>query len=136
MTIYEFYRAKFAPTLDMLLQSTITKTEGTVYELPYKCTTLYDIVRKLGFTYQKADNKSIILESYRIVAWRYEYLRKTEKLRAEGYLIICLDETWFDSNETVRKVWADSTKNCSVSTLMSRGKKVVICHAKFVVIVL
>ena len=69
------------------------------------------------------------MESYKIVAWRYEYLRKIEKFRAESYLIICLDKTWFDSNETVRKFWADSTKNCSVSAPVSRGKKVVICHA-------
>ena len=69
------------------------------------------------------------MASYRIVARRYEYLRKIEKLRAEGYLIIYLDETCFDSNETVRKLWADLTKYCSVSAPVSRGKRVVICHA-------
>ena len=44
-------------------------------------------------------------------------------------MIIYLNETWYDSNETVRKLWADSTKNCSVSAPVSRGKRVVICHA-------
>ena len=63
------------------------------------------------------------MESYRIVACRYEYLRKIEKLRAEGYLIICLDETWFDPNETVTKLWADSTKNCSAAKCVQEERE-------------
>ena len=62
---------------------------------------------KLGFQFQAADNRQVIMECRRIVAWRYEYLRKIEKLRSEGYLIVYIDETWFDSHDTTRKIWSD-----------------------------
>ena len=56
----------------------------TSYEFTYGRTTLYHLLKKLGFAYQKTDNRKIIMEAPRIVAWSWEHLRKIEKFRAEN----------------------------------------------------
>ena len=52
------------------------------------------------------------MENSRIVAWRGEYLRQIEKYQSESYLIVFLNETWFDSHDKVRMVWSDDTEKC------------------------
>ena len=57
------------------------------------------------------------------------FLRKIRKLRAEGYTPVYLDETWFDSHETVSRLLSDGSKSCSLRGPVSRGKRIVIAHA-------
>ena len=40
-----------------------------------------------------------------------------------------LDETWFDSHETVSRLLSDGSKSCSLHGPVSRGKRIVIVHA-------
>ena len=40
-----------------------------------------------------------------------------------------LDETWFDSHETVSRLLSDGSKTCSLRGPVSRGKRIVIGHA-------
>ena len=68
------------------------------------------------------------MESPRIMVWRWEFLRKIRKLRAEGYTPVYLDETWFDSHETVSRLLSDGSKSCSLRGPVSRGKRIVIAH--------
>ena len=128
-TIYGFYREKTAPTIDTLYEKLIDISKDTDYEFPYKRTALYQLVKKLGFEYKQCDKRSVIMESMTIVAWRYKYLLEIEKYRSQGYLIVYLDETWFDSHDTVKKIWTDCTKESALSAPVSKGKRVVICHA-------
>ena len=44
---------------------------------------------------------------------------------SEGYLIIYLDETWFNFHDTARMVWCDKTEKCILLAPPSKGKKVV-----------
>ena len=64
-------------------------------------------------------------------AWRYKYLLEIAKYRAQNYLIVYLDETWYNSHDTVQKIWTDSSKesNLYLSAPVSKGKTAVICHA-------
>ena len=39
-----------------------------------------------------------------------------------------LDETWFDSHETVSRLLSDGSKRCSLRGPVSRGKRIVIAH--------
>ena len=50
-------------------------------------------------------------------------------MRAEGYTPVYLDETWFDSHETVSRLLSDGSKSCSLRGPVSRGKRIVIAHA-------
>ena len=61
-------------------------------------------IKGFGFKYQKADNYKVLLETPRIVAWRWEYIRQIEKHLPEGFLIVYLNEIWFDSHDTARMV--------------------------------
>ena len=94
----------------------------TSYEFTYGRTTLYHLLKKLGFAYQKTDNRKIIMEAPRIVAWRWEHLRKIEKFRAENYVVVYLNETQFDSRDTARVIWSDNTVKCSLPAPPSKKK--------------
>ena len=69
------------------------------------------------------------MKSPRLAAWRYKYLIKVQKYHEDSYLIVYLDETWFVLHDTVRMLWSDGTKSCSLSGPPLRGKRIVICHA-------
>ena len=62
------------------------------------------------------------------MAWQWEFLRKIRKLRAEGYTPVYLDETWFDSHDTVNRLLSDGSKSCSLRRPVSRGKRIVFAH--------
>ena len=42
---------------------------------------------------------------------------------------VYLDETWFDSHETVSRLLSDGSKSCSLRGPVSRGKRIVTGHA-------
>ena len=81
------------------------------------------LLKKLGFEYQKQDNWILNMETPRTVTWRLDYLRKIEKFWAENYVIIYLDETWFDSHVSLIMIWSDNTAKCSLSARSSEGKR-------------
>ena len=47
-------------------------SKGTDYEFCYKHKSLYHL--ELGFKYKKCDKHSVIMESMKIVGWRYKHL--------------------------------------------------------------
>ena len=69
------------------------------------------------------------MESPRIMAWHWEFLRKIRKLRAEGYTPVYLDETCFDGHEAVSRLLSDGSKSCFLRGPVSRGKRIVVAHA-------
>lgn len=128
-TIYGFYRKKLAPSLEDIYDKLIEDSKNTDFEFPYAKTTLYHIIKHLGFQYKKTNNKKVLMESTRIVEWRYRYLEKIKKYRDEGYHIVYLDETWYDSHEVSKMMWEDGNKECHLSAPPSKGKRIVIVHA-------
>ena len=98
-TIYNFYKNKTTPSIDVLHIKLKGLSTERHYALFYGRTTLYHLLKRLDFKYQKADNHKVLMEAPSIVAWRWEYLRQIEKHPSEGYLIVYLDETWFDSHD-------------------------------------
>ena len=129
-TIYEFYtRQEICSTLDMLLEKIQERTKGEDYEFPYGKTWLSKLVKSLGFCYCRSNNREVLMESPRIMAWRWEFLRKIRKLRAEGYTPVYLDETWSDSHVTVSRLLSDGSKSCCLRGPVSGGNIIVIAHA-------
>ena len=70
------------------------------------------------------------MESARLISRCYEFLRKINKLRSEGYLPIYIYETWYDTHNTIKKMWSDGSAKCQVSKFASKGRRVVIYHAR------
>lgn len=73
-TIHGFWFEKQLPTLDKIL-SRINTTEG----LPqFTRTTLYSLLRQMGFKYQQRSRNSAMIERDEIVVWRRNYLEHKE----------------------------------------------------------
>ena len=128
-TVYEFYDHKRAPTVQMIFQKVKEKTEGTDYAFPYELTSLKKLLKMIGFHFCKTNNRTVLMEIPRIAARRYEYLRKIRKLRAKGFLPVFIDETWYDTQDVVKKAWSDNSGRCNVSKFISKGKRIITCHA-------
>ena len=77
--MYNFYKNKTASTIDALYEKLKEILTGMHYEFPYGRTTLYYLLKKHDFKYLKADNHKVLMETPRIVAWRWKYLQQTEK---------------------------------------------------------
>lgn len=123
--VYNFYKENKVPTLEKI-QEKLKDYDN--YE--YQClATLRAVLMDCGFKYKKIDGRMVIMESHRIVVLRQEYLRKIKEYRQQNRDIIYLDETWFDTHDVVRYGWVDESKNCSLSTPCSRGKRIIILHA-------
>ena len=69
------------------------------------------------------------METDHIRIQRYKYLKKIQEYREKGYIVVYLDQTWFDSHETVKRSWSDNTKQTRLNAPVSKGKPIVVCHA-------
>lgn len=122
--IYKFYKKGQPPTISELLQHL-----QNISSFPYKETMLRSLVKKLGFRFRTLNKRRVIMESSRIVSWRYKYLHRLHQLRSQGYDVVYLDETWFDTHDTVKKGWDDGTCGCAINVPVSRGKRIMVLHA-------
>lgn len=102
--MYDFYANKVFPTIDVLKQ----KLEENVPDFPTMSrTTLWKILKSIGFRFRKLNRKPVLMESASVAASRHAYLRKIRKLRAEGYKIFYSDETWCGQNHTKHYGWQE-----------------------------
>lgn len=91
--------------------------------------TLRIFVQKIGFKHKTIDKRQVIRESRRLTMWRYNYLKKIEEYRNQKRPVIYLDETWFDTHDTVKKGWTDGSNRCRLDVPSNRGKRIIILHA-------
>lgn len=90
---------------------------------------LRTFLRKIGFFYKTISKRQVIMESRKISEWRARYLKEIHEIRKKNLPIIYLDETWFDSHDTVNKGWTDGSGKCAMNVPPSRGKRIIILHA-------
>ena len=98
-TVHEFYREKKYPTLDMLL---VAVREKRIFS--GERTTLWKILRKMGFKHKKMNDKRYIYEQARIIVQRHKYLRRLRRNRREHKPVVYLDETWANACDGVEKM--------------------------------
>lgn len=123
--IYSLYQSEVVPTLDKLKK----KLEEDETNINISRATLHRVVCKMGFKYRKIDKKQVVMESQRLRTWRFNYLQAIKRYRLDNRSIIYLDETWFDTHDTVSKGWVDSTQNCRTKAPSNKGKRITILHA-------
>jgi hypothetical protein len=75
----------------------------------FKRTTLFVLLKELGFVYEKRGNKAIMIERDDIISWRHKYLVQIKKFRNERRNIYNTDESWVNAGITVSKGWKDTT---------------------------
>lgn len=123
--IHEMYAVrKEVPTLTKLLTELkidINFTGGR--------TTLWKIIRQIGFRFKKCGSKrKILMERYDIVAWRHRYLNTMQQNRIEGRPVVFLDETYIHASYSVQKCWQIEGEEGVLKT-DSAGARWIIVHA-------
>lgn len=124
-TVYVMYSENILPSVRLLHQRLASDNSGINCCLK----TLYNSMKYMGFHFKKIDKRKAIMESYRLRKWRHEYLVTIKRYRDEQRPIIYLDETWFDTHDTVSKSWTDGSQHCNVDLPGTRGKRIIILHA-------
>lgn len=74
------------------------------------CTTLFHLLKKIGFKYQKDDNRRSLMEKPNVQHLRFLFLKKYIENEEKGpnkKQCIFLDETWIFQNGTARRSWQD-----------------------------
>ena len=123
-TVHEFYSEKKYPTMDSLL---LAVKEKGIFSGEH--TTLWRVMRKMGFKYKKVNDKRYVYEQPRIIVWRHEYLRRG------GRLVIYLDETWANARDGVEKIWVEEDPRAIGGTKggihkpSGKGSRLIILHA-------
>ena len=114
--------------MDSIHAKLIKISKDTDYEFRYKHTSLYHLPQNLGFKYKKFDKPSVIMKNMEIVSWSYKYLLEIVKYRTQNYPIVYLDESWYDSHGTAKKMWYEFSKVSNLSAPVIKRKRVAICH--------
>lgn len=90
--VHSFFRRREIPNIDKILEE--VNGDET---LPNFCrTTMYNMLRELGFRFRKRERQSILLERDDIVLWRRDYIRKIRQYQSENRPIYYTDETWIE----------------------------------------
>lgn len=123
--VHGFYANNFVPTLTDIYKKVTTSDVG----FKYCRTTLWSLLKKLGFTYGRLDDRKVIMQSPRLLQLRDKYLNEIQIHRSQGKQIIYLDETWYDTHDTLKKGYRDESGKCVTNAPCSRGKRLIILHA-------
>ncbi|XP_039285343.1 uncharacterized protein LOC120351576 [Nilaparvata lugens] len=123
--VHDFYKTeKVVPTIRKLLPIVQNKIH-----FPWRESSLRKVLKSIGFKWRKCRSKRrILIEKPEIVNWRYKYLIEMKALRETGREIFYLDETWIDSNITVKKCW-QSDEIFGVQENYSAGNRLIVLHA-------
>ena len=61
------------PTVHVIYKKLKEIYAGISYEFPYRQTTLYHLLKRLSVEHRKTDNRQVIMETFQIILWRWEY---------------------------------------------------------------
>lgn len=133
--IHAFFFRNEIPTLDKIC--TVVNSDP---DLPnFSRTTLYRLLNHIGFTYEKRNRNSCLIDREEIILWRRRYLRAIRRYRAEGKCIYFMDETWVNAGHTKEKVWQDAAVTSSKDAFLKglstglknpsgKGKRLIVVH--------
>ena len=128
-TIHDFYEKKEYPTLKKLLS--VLREKGLFRG---HRTTLWKLLRRIGFTYKKVQDKRYVYEQPRIIEWRHKYLRRMRKSRSENQPVVFLDETWVNAHDGRERTWIEVDQETGgtkggVRKPSGKGTRLIILHA-------
>ena len=86
-TIYSFKRKNHAPTVHVIYKELKEISAGKSYESPYRRTTLYHLLKRLSFEHRKTDNRQVIMETFQIIVWRWEYFWKIQARKLCNFVL-------------------------------------------------
>ena len=116
-TIHEYYTQKEYPTLESLLAQLKNRDVFRGGR-----TTLWLILREMGFRYRKHENKRYIYEQPRVIQQRHDYLRRLRRNRQEQRPVVYLDETWVNAHHGQGTMWVDKDDTAGWKRPSGRGE--------------
>ena len=90
---------------------------------------LWRVLKEMGFTYKKRDNKKYIYEQTNILEQRHTYLQTIRKLRQEHKNLVYTDETWVNAHHNNEYIWVDSDGSGGWKVPSGKGRRLIILHA-------
>ena len=87
------------------------------------------VLKEMGFTYKKRDNKKYIYEQTNILEQRHTYLQTIRKLRQEHKNLVYTDETWVNAHHNNEYIWVDSDGSGGWKVPSGKGRRLIILHA-------
>ena len=84
------------------------------------------VLKEMGFTYKKRDNKKYIYEQTNIHEQRHTYLQTIRKLRQD---LVYTDETWVNAHHNNEYIWIDSDGSGGWKVPSGKGQRHIILHA-------
>ena len=103
-TIRSYFSRNESPALEKLL-----KQLKEDIDFPYGKTNLYNLLKKLGFRYQRRGREGIVNERSDLITWRGSYLKRMKEVgeNEPQREIVYTDETWLNAGHKVKKEWID-----------------------------
>lgn len=95
-------------------------------------TTLYSILKSMGFTFKIANSRKILCEQKRIKVLKINFCRKFLNFQnsCDNYLFVYLDETWIYQNGSQIRRWVhDTDLKFNPAKIKSEGKRYTILNA-------
>ena len=128
-TVHEFYNRKEYPTMTKLLAVLKEKELFSGGR-----TTLWKLLREIGFKYKTVDNKKYVYEQPKIILWCHKYLPRMRKNRIDKRHVVYLDETWANAHDGHTKSWVEVDASSSktkggVRKPSGKGNRLIILHA-------
>ena len=93
-TVRSYFSRNESPTLDKHL-----KQSKEDINFPYGKTNLHNLLKKLGFRYQRRGREGIVNERSDLITWRGSYLKHIKEFREKEPQreIVYTDETWLNA---------------------------------------
>lgn len=126
--ILSFYEHGELPTISRLLE----KVKTPPINFSGSRSSLYRIVRQMGFKYKKVESgRKYLMEREDIVATRKKYLREIKINRESSHPRpeVYLDETWINQNLSIERCWTTDDGSVGPKLKTGRGARFIILHA-------
>lgn len=120
--VYGYYKRREHPTLDKML---VSATNTGLFSGAK--TSLWTVLRDLGFHYSEVNGRKVLMEREDIVAWRCRYLSSVKQ--KDFTQIIWLDETWVNASHSESKGWTDNTLEGTMTVPIGKGGRLIVLHA-------
>lgn len=133
--IHSLWLRREVPNIDKILT---TVREDT--SLPnFKRTTLFKIIKKLGFISLKNKSCSVLTEKPDLICWRRRYFYDILRFRNEGHTVYYLDEMSLNARLYVNNICMDTTIKSNCDTFnkgvttgpknpISKAKRLIVLH--------
>ena len=90
---------------------------------------LWRVLKEMGYSYKKKDNKQFLYEQRNILEQRDTYLRQIRQLRQQNVNFVYTDETWVNAHHSNDYVWVDSDGKGGWKVPSGKGERLIVLHA-------